>query len=117
MHRSNKTPLGLPFRSWPVLAIGILLLLLTIVGGFVAKSFGQSSPELNLLVALSTLRVPALDVVALGIQHGFEPLVDCVILAVICLGLLWPLRDPLRALAFPSLSTLGKAPGSPRIVS
>jgi membrane-associated phospholipid phosphatase len=107
VHRSNLTPLGLPLRTWPVAAMGILLLLITIAGGFIAKSFGQSSPELNLLVTLSTIRVPALDAVALGIQHGFEPLVACVILAVICLGLLWPLRDPLRALAFGSIASVG----------
>jgi membrane-associated phospholipid phosphatase len=107
VHRSALTPLGLPLRTWPVLAVGILLLILTIVGGFIAKSFGQSSPELNLLVALSRIRVPVLDAVALGIQYGFEPLVNSIILAVICLGLLWPLRDPLRALAFGSIASVG----------
>lgn len=87
--------------------LGLLLLLLTIAGGDGAKSFGQSGPELGPLVALSTIRVPTLDTVALGIHHAFEPLVNCVILAVICLGLLWPLRDPLRALAFGSITSVG----------
>ncbi len=99
--------LGLPFRTWPVVTAGISLLLLTIVGGFVAKSFGQSSPELNLLVALSTIRVPTLDAVALGIHFGFEPLVAVILVALICLGLLWPLGDPLRALAFGSITAVG----------
>ena len=107
MHRSTLISLGLPLRTWPVLGLGILLLMLTIVGGLIAKSFGQSSPELTVLVALSQTRVPVFESVALGIQHGFEPLVNCVILAVICLGLVWPLRDPLRALAFGSIASVG----------
>lgn len=107
MHRSHIAPLGLPLRTWRVVAMGILLMLLTILGGFIAKSFGQSSPELHLVVALSTIRVPPLDAVALGIHHGFEPLVNCVVLAVLCLALLWPLRNPLRALAFGSITSVG----------
>ena len=107
MHRSNLISLGLPLRTWSVVPIGIVLLLLTIVGGEIAKSSGQSSPELNLLVTLSAMRVPVLDAVALGIQYGFEPLVNCAILAVICVGLLWPLRDPLKALAFGSIASVG----------
>ena len=107
MHRSNLRSLGLPLRTWSVVPIGIVLLLLTIVGGVIAKSSGQSSPELDLLVTLSAMRVPVLDAVALGIQYGFEPLVNCAILAVICVGLLWPLRDPLKALAFGSIASVG----------
>ena len=79
----------------------------TVGGGFIAKSSGQSSPELTILIALSRVRVPVLDAVALGIQYGFEPVVNCLILAVICLGLLWPLRDPVRALAFGSIASVG----------
>lgn len=107
MHRSNLRSLGLPLRTWSVVPIGIVLLLLTIVGGEIAKSSGQSSPELTLLVTLSAMRVPVLDAVALGIQYGFEPLVNCAILAVICVGLLWPLRDPLKALALGSIASVG----------
>jgi membrane-associated phospholipid phosphatase len=107
VHRSNLSSLRLPLRTWRPVAIGIVLLLLTIAGGIIAKSWGQSSPELNLLVALSTRRVPVLDAVALGIQYGFEPLVNCAILGVICVGLLWPLRDPLKALAFGSIASIG----------
>ena len=107
MHRSNLRSLGLPLRTWSVVPIGIVLLLLTIVGGGIAKSSGQSSPELTLLVTLSAMRVPVLDAVALGIQYGFEPLVNCAILAVMCVGLLWPLRDPLKALALGSIASVG----------
>jgi membrane-associated phospholipid phosphatase len=107
VHRSNLRSLGLPLRTWRVVAAGIILLLLTINVGVIAKSLGQSSPELDLLVALSTMRVPVLDTVALGIQYGFEPLVNCAILAVICVGLLWPLQDPLRAVAFGSIASVG----------
>jgi membrane-associated phospholipid phosphatase len=90
-----------------VAAVGIVLLLVTITFGVIAKLLGQSSPELDLLVTLSTMRVPVLDAIALGVQYGFEPLVNCAILAVICVGLLWPLRDPLRALAFGSIASVG----------
>jgi membrane-associated phospholipid phosphatase len=85
----------------------MVLLLLTLTVGIIAKSLGQSSPELDLLVTLSTMRTPVLNAIALGIQYGFEPLVNCAILAVICVGLLWPLRDPLRALAFGSIASVG----------
>ena len=107
MHRSNPRSLRLPLRTWPVAAVGIVLLLVTITFGVIAKLLGQSSPELDLLVTLSTMRVPVLDAIALGVQYGFEPLVNCAILAVICVGLLWPLRDPLRALAFGSIASVG----------
>lgn len=53
------------------------------------------------------MRTPVMDTIALGIQYGFEPLVNCAILAVICVGLLWPLRDPLKALAFGSIASVG----------
>lgn len=107
MHRSNLRSLELPLRTWSVVPVGIVLLLLTLTVGIIAKSFGQSSPELDLLVALSMMRVPLLDAIALDIQYGFEPLVNFIILAVICMGLLWPLRDPLKALAFGSIASVG----------
>lgn len=107
MQRSNLRSLGLPLRTWAVAASGIVLLLLTLTGGVIAKSLGQSSSELDLLITLSTMRTPVMDTIALGIQYGFEPLVNCAILAVICVGLLWPLRDPLKALAFGSIASVG----------
>jgi membrane-associated phospholipid phosphatase len=107
VHRSNLISLRLPHRTKRVASAGIVLLFLTITVGVLAKSLGQSSPELDLLVTLSTMRVPVLDAIALGVQYGFEPLINCAILAVICLGLLWPLRDPLRALAFGSIASVG----------
>jgi membrane-associated phospholipid phosphatase len=107
VQRSNLRSLGLPLRTRAVAATGMVLLLLTLTVGIIAKSLGQSSPELDLLVTLSTMRTPVLNAIALGIQYGFEPLVNCAILAVICVGLLWPLRDPLRALAFGSIASVG----------
>lgn len=107
VQRSNLRSLGLPLRTWAVAASGIVLLLLTLTGGVIAKSLGQSSSELDLLITLSTMRTPVMDTIALGIQYGFEPLVNCAILAVICVGLLWPLRDPLKALAFGSIASVG----------
>jgi hypothetical protein len=53
-------------------------LILAVGGGFIAKSLGQSGRELNSLVTLSSVRAPVLDAIALGIQYGFEPLVNCV---------------------------------------
>ena len=107
MTRLNLRSRRLPGRTWSVVAVGIGLMMITLFVGVIAKSLGQFSPELDVLVALSTMRVPVLDAIALGIQYGFEPLVNCAILAVICVVLLWPLRNPVTALAFGSLASVG----------
>ncbi len=99
--------LELPFRSRNLLIGGVLLLLLTVIGGFVAKSAGATGAELNVLVALSSIRVPALDAVALGIHYGFAPVAASALVAVICLVVLFPLRSPIRALAFGSITAVG----------
>jgi hypothetical protein len=82
--------LRLPVRPWRFMVVGMLMLLVALLGGHIVALSGSSPAELAPVVALSTIRVPALDDVALIIHYSFEPLVDFALLATLCLLLLWP---------------------------
>jgi len=99
--------LNLPLRSWRFFAAGIVLATVVIVGGCAVAARSWSASEAGLAATLSAIRVPALENVALFIHYGFEPMINCGLLATLCFLLLWPLRDPLKCLAFGSIAAIG----------
>ncbi|MDZ4062355.1 phosphatase PAP2 family protein [Pseudarthrobacter sp. J1763] len=97
----------LPWRSWWLLPLSILLLALTVSMGVLAKTFGSPGPDLDVDVSLSHDRSPALTTLATIINAVLSPAGNVIILALVCLILMFVLRRPLTALAFGSTVAAG----------
>ncbi|MDJ0357420.1 phosphatase PAP2 family protein [Paenarthrobacter sp. PH39-S1] len=107
-HLTSRIPaLRLPGRSWWLLPGSVILLVLTLSLGVLAKSFGSPGPDLDADVGLSHDRSPALTTIATIINGVLSPAGNVVILAVVCLILMFLLRRPLTALAFGSTVAAG----------
>ncbi|MEZ2390219.1 phosphatase PAP2 family protein [bacterium RCC_150] len=107
-HLTSGSPTRrLPWRSWWLLPVSVILLALTVSLGLLAKSAGSSGPDLDLDVSLIKDRSPALTALATIINTVFSPAGNLVILAFVCLLLAVVLRRPLAALAFGSTVAAG----------
>ncbi len=94
-------------RSWWLLPTSVILFAITIGIGFLAKSSGASGPDLAVDVDLAEARNGLLTVLALTVNYVLSPAGNVIILAVICLALMFVLRRPLSALAFGSTAAIG----------
>ncbi len=97
----------LPWRSWWLLPVSVILLAFTLSLGVLAKSFGSPGPDLNVDVGLIKDRSPALTTLATMINYALSPAGNVIILALLCLILMFLLRRPLTALAFGSTVAAG----------
>lgn len=100
-------PLRLPWRSWRLLPVSVILFVLTLSVGVLAKRYGSPGPDLNVDVSLIADRSPALTTLATVINAALSPAGNVVILALVCLILMFGLRRPLTALAFGSTVAVG----------
>lgn len=100
-------PLRLPWRSWWLLPASIVLFAATLALGILANRFGSPGPDLNVEVGLIPDRNPILTALAFTIDAVLAPAGNVVILALLCLILMFLLRRPLLALAFGSTVAVG----------
>lgn len=107
-HLSSSIPgQRLPWRSWWLLPVSVILLVFTLSMGILAKRFGSPGPDLNVDVSLIPDRSPALTALATIINDVLSPAGNVVIFALLCLILMFWLRRPLTALAFGSTVAAG----------
>ncbi len=95
------------FRSWWWLALAATVVVLTLIAGLIAKSYGRTTPEIGVDVALSHGRNGALTGLSQAINFGIGPLGAVVLLAVICLLVLLLRRRPWQAVAFGLIVSVG----------
>lgn len=98
--------LGVPGKSWLLLAASLGLFTLTFVLGHLAKTYGSPGPDLAMDQLLIPGRNPILTGLFLALHSLFSPLGNVIILAFACL-LLAILKRPLTAIAFGSLVSIG----------
>ncbi|WP_427132733.1 hypothetical protein [Pseudarthrobacter sp. S9] len=107
---SGIHPLRLFWRSWWLPPVSVILFVLTLSMGVLAKRYGSPGADLNVDVSLIHDRSPALTTLATIINDALSPAGNVVILALSCLILMFGLRRPLTALAFGSTVTVGWLP-------
>lgn len=98
--------LGVPGKSWLLLAASFALFILTLGLGYLGKTYGSPGPDLAMDQLLISGRNPTLTTLFLGLHGLFSPVGNIIILALACL-LLVTLKKPLKAIAFGSLVSIG----------
>lgn len=98
--------LGLPGKSWLLLASSFALFTLTLALGYLGKTYGSPGPDLAMDQLLISGRNPILTALFLGLHSLFSPLGNVIILALACM-LLVTVKKPLKAIAFGSLVSIG----------
>ncbi len=104
---SSLPPLPLPWRSWWLLPVSVVLFVFTLSMGVWATRFGSPGVDLNVDVSLIADRNQTLTALALFINALLTPMGNVIILAVVCVVLMFVLRRPLTALAFGSTVAVG----------
>jgi membrane-associated phospholipid phosphatase len=99
--------LRLPLGSWLFVPGAVLLFALTLAVGWVAKTSVGSGADLAAPIEMSEDRNPFLTATAFGIHYGLGPAGATLLLALICIWLMVLRREPLRALAFGSVTAVG----------
>ncbi|MBT1004010.1 phosphatase PAP2 family protein [Paenarthrobacter sp. DKR-5] len=103
-----RLPNPLPaLRSWFVLAAGTVLFALSLLLGFVSKSYGAASPDLAVDVELGESRAPVLSAGSLIIHFLIGPPAAVAIIAAVSAWLMWVAREPMKSLAFGSVTAAG----------
>lgn len=97
----------LPLRGWPLLFAGLALFVLSLLLGFIAKSYGAASPDLAVDVELAESRSVALSTGSLIIHFMIGPPAAVVIVVAVCAWLVWWAHEPLKSLAFGSVTAAG----------
>ncbi|WP_434620394.1 phosphatase PAP2 family protein [Arthrobacter sp. A5] len=109
MHGSphRAYPLTPRFRSWWWLVLAAAVAVLTLIAGLIAKSYGRTTPEIGVDVALSHGRNGALTGLSQDINVGIGPVGAVILLVAICLLLLILRRRLWPAVAFGLIVSVG----------
>lgn len=97
-YRGMTTPFR---RTVAVAAIAIVVVLVVVVlARLMAGSPSWNHTELGVDQAFSRHHVAALNAVALAIAWIFSPIHGLILIALVCVGVWWRVRDPLVSLTF-----------------